>query len=424
MKHSSRSRYVRSISRSHWVSRWYSWTPVTVLFLSSLVVAAPPAETTFPPFYSFDAISPTVADGTVGSADILLPGPDDTIIILLRGADFGMPLPGDDVDACSGPSSNIASGDSFTLLISVDEFSVGAVPPDQNLVQQGVPYNAADQAEKGQAAGDQFMGLDLFTRAGGPLPGSNGRAGDNNTLLRNNYNEGGSGFGGQPATGASSGGRSRGVPVLQDNVDCMFGTRVPIDPPGPANLLPLYFSASADSPSLQDLPGLMPSGASVFYHGLVQGGPLPETRLYASFADLGLLQGDDITGMIVFDAAGDNIFDPQDQVVFSLAPGSPSLSMIGGPGKVASSADVFTVDASGNPAIFVTAAGLGLDPSLDNIDALDFLTCTDAIDCALRHAIRAEALIPAVSTWGMIVMTILMMVGGTLVWARRQNSAA
>ena len=65
---------------------------------------------------------------------------------------------------------------------------------------------------------------------------------------------------------------------------------------------------------------------------------------------------------------------------------------------------------------------LGLDASTDTIDAVDFLPCTDAIACALLHAIRQPP-IPAVSTWGMIVMTVLMLVAGTLVWMRRRAAA-
>ncbi|MCH8147888.1 MAG: hypothetical protein IH987_07820 [Planctomycetes bacterium] len=420
MKHKIHSQCVRPIRHLVRVCRLQSLVSATVLFAASMAVAAPPIQPTLPPFYTFDAESPSVSDGTVGSGDILVPGPNDAPIIVLRGTDLGLPEPGDEIDACSGPSRNIGSGDTFTILISVHRESVGSVPPDPNLVAQGVPYNVTDQAEKGQAAGDQCMSLDLFTRAGGPLPGSNGRAGDNNALIRNNYDEGGTDFGAKPETSAAETAAAR---VPQDNVNCMFGTGVPTDPRGPADLLPIYFSASTDSPSLQLLPAAIPSGANIFFHGVTQEGGPPQTRPYASFSDLGLVQDDDITGMIVFDAGGDEFFQGQDQIVFSLAPDSPSLITFGGPGKAASSADVFSVDASGNAVIFIAAAGLGLGAA-DVISAVDFLTCTDATACALRHAIRAEPLVPAVSTWGMIVMTVLMLVAGTLVRMRRRASAA
>lgn len=420
MKHSSRSRYVRLIPHADCVCRSPLWVSATVLLSASMAVAAPPAEPTLPPFYSFDCDSPTVADGTVGCADILIPGPNDAPIIVLPGQDFGFGQPGDDLDALSGPSSELAGNQEFGVLVSVDRTSRGVVPPDPELVTKGVPYNVTDQAAKGHAAADQCMSLDVFTRAGGPLPGSNGRAGDNNVLFRNNYNEGGTNFGAQPETSAEESAAARGVPVLQDNVDAMYGTRAPMDPRGPADLLPLYFSASADSPSLPLLPAPIPSGASIFFYGDVQGAE-PQTRLYVSFADLGLVQGDDIGGIIVIDAGDPQLFEAQDQVIFSLAPGSPSLSTIGGPGKVASSADVFSVDGSGNAVLFVAAAGLGLDAA-DNISAIDFLLCTDATACALLHGIRRPP-IPAVSTWGMIVTTILVLVIGTLVFMRRRAPA-
>ena len=422
MKHESRSRCVRPIRHSVCICRLKSWVSATVLLAASMAVAAPPTEPTLPPFYSFDRDSPTVADGTVGSADILIPGSDETPIIVLRGEDIGLGQPGDEIAALSGRSSEVDGNQSFVLLVSVDRASRGGVPPDPGLVAQGVPYNVTDQAGKGQAAGDQCMSLDLFTRAGGPLPGSNGRAGDNNNLIRNNYDEGGTDFGAKPETSAEESAAARGVPVLQDNVDCMFGTRVPTDPRGPADLLPFYFSASADSPSLPLLPAPIPSGASIFFYGDLQGGAEPQTQLYASFAELGLVQGDDISGMIVIDAGDVGVFGAGDQVILSLAPGSPSLMMIGDPGKVASSADVFSVDGSGNVVIFVAAAGLGLDAA-DNISAIDFLLCNDATACALLHGIRRPP-IPAVSTWGMIITTMLVLAIGTLVFMKRRAMAA
>ena len=422
MKHLSRSRYVRPMPYPDCVCPLQAWISATVFLSVSMAVAAPPIEPTLPPYYSFDCTSPAVANGKVGCADVLIPGPNDTPIIVLLGEDIGLGQAGDDLDALSGPSSELVGNQDFALLVSVDRTSRGAVPPDPNLVAQGVPYNVSDQAAKGQAAGDQCMSLDLFTRAGGPLPDSNGRAGDNNALIRNNYNEGGTGFGADPPTSAEESAAARGVPVLQDNVDCMFGTRVPTDPRGPADLLPFYFSASADSPSLPLLPAPIPSGASIFFYGDLQGGAEPQTQLYASFAELGLVQGDDISGMIVIDAGDVGVFGAGDQVILSLAPGSPSLMMIGGPGKVASSADVFSVDGSGNVVIFAAAAGLGLDAA-DNISAIDFLLCNDATACALLHGIRRPP-IPAVSTWGMIITTMLVLAIGTLVFMKRRAIAA
>lgn len=167
----------------------------------------------------------------------------------------------------------------------------------------------------------------------------------------------------------------------------------------------------------------MPSGANIYFNADPAGGK--QTVLYASFGDLGLMQGDDISGMVVFDSDGagsfDGVFNGLDQVLISLTENSPSLLTID-PGAVASSADVFSVDASGNAVVFARAAELGLDASTDSVDAVDLLPCTDATACALLHAIRQPP-IPAVSTWGMIVMTVLMLVAGTLVWMRRRSLA-
>lgn len=424
MNSTNRTKSIITMVRRTGVERRSALVVSTVALFSTIALGAPPLEPTLAPFYSFDAASPTVADGTVGSADLLFPDPSEVPNIVLRGLDIGLGQPGDELDALSGPNSDVDANRSFAILVSVDRATLGGVPPDPDLVNQGVPYNVADQAGKGQAAGDQFMSLTLYTRAGGRLSGLNGRAGDNNTLLRNNYDEGGTDLSAQPPVSAEDSAAARGGTVEQDEVDCMFGTRVPTDPRGPTDLLPIYFSASADSPSLQLLPGVMASGANIYFNADPAGGK--QTVLYASFGDLGLMQGDDISGMIVFDSDGagsfDGVFNGQDQVLISLTRNSPSLSTLGDPGTVASSADVFSVDASGNAVVFARAAELGLDALSDSIDAVDFLPCTDATACALLHAIRQPP-IPAVSTWGMIVMTVLMLVAGTLVWMRRRSLA-
>ncbi|MCH8243741.1 MAG: hypothetical protein IH897_14190, partial [Planctomycetes bacterium] len=299
MNSTNRTKSIITMVRRTGVERRSALVVSTVALFSTIALGAPPLQPTLAPFYSFDAASPTVADGTVGSADLLFPDPSEVPNIVLRGLDIGLGQPGDELDALSVPNADVDANRSFAILVSVDRATLGGVPPDPDLVNQGVPYNAADQAGKGQAAGDQYMSLTLYTRAGGRLPGLNGRAGDNNTLLRNNYDEGGTDLSAQPPVSADESVAARGGTVEQDEVDCMFGTRVPTDPRGGENLLPFYFSASADSPSLPFLPAPMPSGASIFFYGVVQDGPQPETQLYASFADLRLVQGDEISGMIV-----------------------------------------------------------------------------------------------------------------------------
>ena len=49
---------------------------VAILVCTTNALGAPPLEPTGPPVYSFDANSPKVLAGTVGSADLLTPGPE------------------------------------------------------------------------------------------------------------------------------------------------------------------------------------------------------------------------------------------------------------------------------------------------------------------------------------------------------------
>ena len=59
-----------------------------------------------------------------------------------------------------------------------------------------------DQVIRGHAPGDQFMTLDVFTRAGGPMFPIAG--GGNNTQTRNNGDEGGTDFAARPDTSAAT----------------------------------------------------------------------------------------------------------------------------------------------------------------------------------------------------------------------------
>jgi hypothetical protein len=113
--------------------------------------------------------------------------------------------------------------------------------------------------------------------------------------------------------------------------------------------------------------------------------------LYASFSAMGLVLADEIDALVVFDLTGPFTFDPGDRILFSLAPGSPSLGTIPGASPVGGAADVF-LRRSGVAGINVFASadslGLGGLPDRDNIDALGFRPCNDAEQCALDHGIR------------------------------------
>ncbi len=83
--------------------------------------------------------------------------------------------------------------------------------------------------------------------------------------------------------------------------------------------------------------------------------------VYASAEDLGLLPGDDIDGMCIEDVGGGPSYDPDtDTVLFSLAPGSPSLDQLRGSG-----ADILKP----GPIPHIRAGQMGLRFS-DDIDAI------------------------------------------------------
>jgi hypothetical protein len=107
------------------------------------------------------------------------------------------------------------------------------------------------------------------------------------------------------------------------------------------------------------------------------------TLVYAAAAALGLnpAGGDDIDALVVFDN-GDFVFTPSiDTILFSLAPGSPTLLLIAGPGGAAATAGDILMDGGlvGAPPVLALAAeALGLQTLRagagflqdDNLDAL------------------------------------------------------
>ena len=91
--------------------------------------------------------------------------------------------------------------------------------------------------------------------------------------------------------------------------------------------------------------------------------PAVVPKVYASEASLGLVTGDDVDAVHVYDANGSQNYEPGiDTVLFSLAPGSPSLG--GGSG---SAADIFVQSPFGF--FTIPASSLGLAAS-DNLNAL------------------------------------------------------
>ncbi len=351
--------------------------------------ASPPLETFPIPAYSFDRESP---GSDVVGADSILGVDDTTPVAIIPGTGLGLGRLNDDLDAISTANAGIVSTLPFVLLFSVDRTGPGGALPDGDLVAEGVPFNVADQSARGQAAGDLYMSTTLFNTNGIILaPG--GRSLANNTLVINNFDEGGRDFQANPPTSA----RDQAYGAPQDNVDAVTGLSTngaSTNGSGGTgrqlhNVPPLYYSAGEGSFSLDCcLPGSSPADIFMDIDPYVSGDG--SESLYAAAADLGLdPQYDDIDGLIVFDLNTNGVFDPPDRVFLTLARYSLTLQLL-----QASPADVFLVVAgqpppTGPPIVFAPAADLGLSVE-DNIDALDIFLCdTTAVDCARRFGIRA-----------------------------------
>jgi hypothetical protein len=329
------------------------------------------------PRFSIDQSSPSIGkptiNGPIAAADALdVPGPTVTI----PAQNLGILGPGDELNEISyNRAPFVPMGQTFVILFGVDRATVGARGPDASLWPCcNRPYNVLDQAARRQAAGDTFMTLDGWTRAGGPLPFGENRVipARNNTLVINSGDEGGVDYALAPP-----------VPALlelplgtgEDNGD---GTAYP--PPGALNsgiCVPIFYTVSRHSsiPGQPPLP-VMQSGANIYgdCNTAVLGGEFT----FATAAQLGLQQGplgDDIDGMVVFDQNDNQVFEPEDQIMYSLAPDSPSL------GGGFSAADIFMangpcVGPCCSCLLFARADDLGLlgSPSNDNVDNIELLT--------------------------------------------------
>ena len=327
------------------------------------------------PVFSIDRDSVEVQAGILSAADLLLPSAGPTypdVVVPAENMSLFSPL--DDLDALSLLAWDGGPDAQFTILLSVDRAAVGAVPPDPGLVSMGMPFNVQEQAIKNQAAGDAFMSLLVYTRVG-PIPTSRGSYAYNNTLVLNQGDAGGVHFQVNPARVSPS---NTILPEEESNVDAAAGA-LPrgrlLD--GPSTFDEVLFSLTADSPSLATLPGTG-SGADIYVdRNLLQAGG---EELYLAHLALGLQWADDIDAMIVIDADDPFLFNPEnDQVIFSLAPGSPSLAAPFGPGDLFVSTDTGTFEP------YCPANNLGLYSS-DNVNLLDSVVCDDVL--------------PSVHQWG------------------------
>lgn len=327
------------------------------------------------PVFSMDLASPTISSTTLDGADALtVPGP----IIVFNNPNLGMPSPLDELDCLSEGNPGYLPGQTFLLVIGVDRASPGLVGPDPLLVSQGIPFNVMSEASAGQQSGDLYLSTQLFDITG---PLHTLALSSNTTLARNQGDASGVDHGALPAI-------SPGVPYSgpKDQVDAAYIPKPIAGIAGPSGGC-IYFSATRNSPSLSPsapipLPGTN-SGADI-YVDFNPNSPLGQ-QLYATWFNLGLSPNDDVDSLIVFDANGDCIYDPQnDTILYTLDRNSPTLTNGGIP-----PATIFTNHgalAGVGPAIYAFPADLGLGP-LDHIDVLDFAPCTDALACILNWGI-------------------------------------
>lgn len=411
--------------RARWLPRiWVPGVAVIAAFCVEAALGQPHAEDPVSPVdFSVDRASPLNAMFPGAAASIFRkPGPTP----LFTGPGLGLYSPMDDLDAFHYGQPAAGPSQLYMLLFSVDCVSIGGVPPDPGLSATGRIFSVFDQADRNQAAGDIFMSTDPFTRGGGPFtvaaikvpvgqtavlhpdsiwgnaepvaairqvtdPGQamlegagssrdhaaiprlapiSGRGPkQNNTLVSNQGDTGGVDQDLSPAKAPVQ----REATASGDNVNAAAtsasGAMAQIRGLGSG----FFFTVTADSPSLATLPGTFPmqSGADIFFDANPEIGGTEE--LYLSAFEMGLqgsFAGDDIDALVVFD--DDGVFGAGDQVLFSLTRGSPSLT------GQRSAADVFVYH-YGEPTftLFATAVELGLDPVMDDIDALTLLPTSE-----------------------------------------------
>lgn len=329
-----------------------------------------------PPLFSIDPISTEVLQGFVKPGDILtpLPGPPPTVVIPAALHALG---PADVIDGLSLMEPAILPATKFALLFSMDRASQGAVGPDPSLVVAGFQFNALDQSLKNQAAGDIFMVTRLFNRAG-PAAMRPGVALvlDNNTMVFNQGDAGGVDLKIDPPTESPTNPYDPNKEPSQ--VDEGMGTQESTALTGGTAGVPtpFYFSLTKTSPALNFLPHdpnePCPTGADIYVD--VNPGGTGGEFLYVSHRQLGLTCNDDIDGIIVFDQAGNPNFTPgSDQVLFTLARGSPSAN---------SPADIYSSFGGGVFTLWATPVQLGLLHT-DNVTLLDYVPTTD-VDRAIK----------------------------------------
>ncbi len=355
------------------------------------------------PFYSFDRNSPTIIATPLDAGDVLRhPGP----VVFIDRANLGLNSINDELDGLSFGNAGFSTMTEFVIRFSVDRASMGAVPPDPGLVALGFPFNVQDQAGLNQQAADEFISLRRFTRMGiQPLVGTG--VSNNNTQTRNQGDAGGIDFSASPDTSPTepNGGAQDDVKSGAAETGALVGTGPPP---------PLFFTARRLSPSLLTLPGTG-SGADIFvdFNTGAPGGQ----NLYVSAAMLGLQPNDDIDALLIFESGDGKFNRNRDQILFSLARGSPSLEGMGSP------AAIFTTTPGGLN-VFASAADLGLAET-DNIDMLEQVPCDDVLFCVSEFGIgNKPPIVPAAQPWGVVLLCVVLAFVGSVLLRRRMVRTA
>lgn len=336
-----------------------------------------------PVLFSIDAQSPTTMNQpglSIRASDVLEhPGPT----IRIGRARLNLNNTQDQIDGLSFAYTGFGVATPFVLRFSMDRGTFIGAPPDPDLVAQGFLFNPRQQAQLNQAAGDDFVSLRLFNRNGIIPLGANAERGafdgDNSTLDRDQGDAGGVDYSLIPEIGVDENnpgqqddlkaGADEGMAALFSQSDNREGR-------GVIGARPLFFSLEKNSPSLVPLPG--PDGGAVIFVDFNTDAPGGE-QVYVFDTQIGLVRADDIEDFIVFDN-GDFVFNrAQDQVLFSLARGSPSLDALG-----ATPADVLSTTPTGLPLrFFALQEQLGLSTGA-NIDMLELAVCMGPFDNCIR----------------------------------------
>jgi len=317
--------------------------------------------------FSVDSDSPL---GTLGGAASIWnptvrvgPTPEASTFISASELDLD---PLDDIDALTISRGELVTG-TFHFAFSVDRASRGLSDRMLDIAPHGFnfPFGVADQVFLNQAAGDVFMSSEMFDLIG-RVDGLNLFS---NALIYNQALMSGQNLNLYPAAYP----REAVDPKFElENVNAI--TDLPCrcsgnaDPPA---AVMYYISLSKGSPSSPLLGP--PSGACVY---ATTGDPLVPLQLFSVPEQVGLSVDDDIDGLVVYDFVDDKgnlgTWSAGDVMLFSLAPGSPSLPALG-----LSPATIFQRDGAQTGAIDVadaiaSPADLGL-AQFDNVDALDII---------------------------------------------------